>query len=296
MFQSQQTINSYGRIASSFQVCDFVSLDEILVFLNKSPETNSILLSLIVENGLNNQIGNGHFTTYQNLLGKIEGVALMGEKIFFTASSDSALECFAEIICNLESRAFALCEKSQSEKFYQYLKDRDKDYVLHCEEILMVLDTDTTIVEDSIHIQFATQKHLTEIVNANAEIMLSERGYNPLDLNPERFIRAYSKLIDEKRCLVSLIDGEIACKVDLAMTNSLVTYFEGFYVNPNLRRQGIGFSFLQSAIAKYKNSSKYLSLLVDNKNSAAVSLYQKSGYQEKIRFSVSTIFPNEIAS
>jgi ribosomal protein S18 acetylase RimI-like enzyme len=296
MFSNQQTINSYGKIASTFHVCDFVSLDDILVFLNKSPKENSILLSLIIENGLSNQIGNGRFTTYQNLLGNIEGVALMGEKIFFNAASDSALECFAEMICELETKAFALCDKSQSKQFYEYLKQREKDYIVHCEEILMVLDPEYEIVNYSNELQIATQEHLGEIVKANAEIMLSERGYNPLDLNPDRFIRSYSKLIEEKRCLISLLDGEIACKVDLAMTNSLVTYFEGFYVNPKLRQQGVGFSFLQSAIAKFKNTSKYLSLLVDSKNMAAVSLYKKSGYKEILRFSVSTIFPDEIAS
>jgi ribosomal protein S18 acetylase RimI-like enzyme len=296
MFSTQQTINSYSKIATSFQICDFVSMDEVLVFLNRSPEKNSILSSLIIENGLINQIGNGQFTTYQNLLGNIEGLALIGEKVFFNAASDSALEFFAEMICKLENKAFALCDTSQSVRFYEYLKQQEKDYIVHCEEILMVLDSNYAIVSSPFELEIATHEHLGEIVRANSEIMLSERGYNPLDLNPDRFIKSYAKLIDQKRCLISILDGEIACKVDLAMNNSLVTYFEGFYVNPKLRRQGVGFSFLQSVIAKFHHSSKYLSLLVDNKNTAAVSLYEKSGFKEVIHFSVSTIFPDEIAS
>jgi ribosomal protein S18 acetylase RimI-like enzyme len=296
MLANLQSINSFSRINDNYQVCDFVSGDKIFDFLSKNPKSNPILLSVLLENRANKLFENSQFVTYQNILGKIEGVALVGGKFFFKAISDSALECFAEIVCKLKIKTFAVCEKSQAEQFYHFLKQKEKDYVIHCEEVLMIFDSDTEHISQTQNIEIATQMHLKTIVDANAEIIFKERGYNPLVTNAEKFTRFYEKLIDEKRCLVLIKDGEIACKVDLTISNSLVTYFEGFYVNPKLRRQRLGFSFMQSLINNFRNSSKYISLLVDVKNVAAFSLYQKCGYREENRFSISTIYPNEFAS
>lgn len=296
MISNQQSINSFGRIAATFQVCDFVSLDEIISYLKKDARLNSILLSLLLEQGTETPLGNGSFSTYQNIYSDIEGVALIGDKFFFNAISESALECFAEIACSLKTKTFALCEKSYTEQFYKILNQNKKDYVIHCEEILMVFDSELDQSEPSFEFIIADKSHLESIVKANSEIMLSERGYDPLVTNADSFIQSCRKLIDQNRCLVLFKDNEIACKIDLSMTNSLVTYIEGFYVNPKFRRQGLGFSSMLSLISKFKKASKFIALLVDSKNKTAFSLYEKCGFQEVSRFSVSTIYPNELAS
>ncbi len=160
----------------------------------------------------------------------------------------------------------------------------------------MVFDYGQEQIESFQEFIIADQTHLEVIVKANSEIMLSERGYDPLITNADSFIQSYRKLIDQNRCLVSIKDGEIVSKFDLGMTNSLITYVEGFYVNPKFRRQGLGFSSMQSLIRKIKKASKSIALLVDSKNTPAFSLYKKCGFQEVKRFSVSTIYPNEFAS
>ncbi len=126
MISNQQSINSFGRIAATFQVCDFVSLDEILIYLKKDVRLNSILLSVLLEQGRETPHGNGSFSTYQNIYGDLEGVALIGDKFFFNAISESALECFAEMACSLKIKTIALCEQSYTEQFYKILNQQQK--------------------------------------------------------------------------------------------------------------------------------------------------------------------------
>jgi predicted GNAT family acetyltransferase len=264
---------------------------EALEFLSARPIHTVFMAGFIRDNGINSPFNRGTFYACRDRQGRLEGVALIGHATLVEARSDAAMEAFARFAQSDPRARIIMGEESKVEMFWHHYAESGRTPRLICRELLLEQRWPVDDFSDVMDLRSATLEDLGHVVSAHAAMALEEIGINPLESDPVGFRVRTARRIEQGRVWVLIEDGKLVFKADIVSDTPDVIYLEGVYVNPDERGKGYGSRCLMKMGRVLLARSISISLLVNERNEAALALYRKAGYQ--LRSYYNTIFLQE---
>jgi predicted GNAT family acetyltransferase len=257
---------------------------EALAFLSRRPIHTVCMAGLIIENGLISPLNRGEFYACRNVMGHLEGVALIGHATLIEAHSDTALEAFA-LLAQDNTRAHLIRgELEMIERFLNYYTTGRCSPRLICRELLLEQRQSALTHERVNDLRAATLDDLEPILIVNDSMIFEECGVNPLQSDPVGFRQRTARRIERGRVWVWIERGRLLFKTDVISDTPEVIYLEGVYVNPEERGKGYGLRCLTQLGDHLLQRTKSICLLVNEHNQAAIKFYLKAGYTQQGRY------------
>lgn len=264
---------------------------EILQFLSLRPIHTVFMAGFIRDNGVVSSFNRGTFYACRNRLGHLEGVALIGHATLVEARTDKAMAAFAHQAQQDANARIIMGEESKIEKFWRNYADTGCEPRMVCRELLLEQRWPVEAFTDVMDLRPATLEDLGHVVAAHAALAFEECGVNPLENDPVGFRLRTARRIEQGRVWVLIEKDRLIFKADIVSDTPDVIYLEGVYVNPDDRGKGHGSRCLMKMGRVLLARSVSISLLVNERNEAALALYRKAGYQ--LRSYYNTIFLQE---
>ncbi len=125
----------------------------------------------------------------------------------------------------------------------------------------------------------ATPADIAEIIAATLEMYVEETGLALRDSDVEAFSQSVRHKVYESRLWV-LRDrnADLVFHASIAATHPGIAQLEGVYVAPTLRRRGVATAALRTLCAELLRDRETITLLVNERNEAARTLYRKLGF------------------
>lgn len=261
---------------------------EVLNFLAQRPLHTVAMVSLIRDNGLVSPLNRGTFYGCRDLMGELEGVALIGHATLIEARTDAGLAAFAPITRDCEQTHVMMGECDKLATFWHHYAEDGASPDLLCREMLFEQRFPMQGLQSVPGLRRATLDDLEMLVPVQAQLAFEECGVNPLEKDPEGFRSRCARRIEQGRSWLWVEDGRLMFRVDIIAETSDVVYLEGVYVNPEERGKGHGQRCMaqlgQTLLARVKS----ICLLVNEKNQKGAGFYRKAGY--KLRSYYDTIY------
>lgn len=261
---------------------------EVLDFLAERPLHTVIMSSFVRDNGLVSALNRGTFYGYRSEDGGLEGVALIGHATMVEARTEEALAAFARLAHESQSGHVILGEKDKVGRFWGYYSAGEESPRLLCREMLLEQRWPVAVREKVKGLRLATANDLGLVMPVQAEMAYGESGVNPLEKDPEGFRRRCARRIEMGRVWVWVEDGRLIFKADIISETPEVIYLEGVWVNPEERGKGYGLRCMSQLGRELLERASSISMLVNERNSKALSLYRRAGY--KLRGCYDTIY------
>ncbi len=261
---------------------------EVLEFLAVRPIHTVFMAGFIRDNGIISPFNRGDFYGCRDGAGRLEGVALIGHVILVEARSDAAMNAFARLAQSDARPHLIMGEESKIDAFWQHYAESGREPRMVCRDLLMEQRWPVENFSDVLALRQATIDDLGHVVAAHASLSVEEHGVNPLEQDPIGFRIRTARRIEQGRVWVLIENDKLVFKADIVSDTPEVIYLEGVYVNPDERGKGYGSRCLMKMGRVLLSRSISLSLLVNERNEAAVALYRKAGYQ--LRSYYHTIF------
>jgi predicted GNAT family acetyltransferase len=270
----------YFSALSSVSVRQLVSNDqeEVLAFLSERPLHTVAMAGFIRDNGVVSPLNRGTFYGCRNLMGQLEGVALIGHAILMETRSDSALEAFVEIAEKCTTAHMIMGEQQRLAEFWSYYSEAGQEMRLACRELLFELRWPIEVREEVPDLRLATPDELELVMPVQAEA-LEESGVNPMERDLQGFRQRCLRRIQMGRTWVSVQNGRLLFKAEVVAETPEVTYLEGVWVSPDDRRRGYGLRCASQLARNLLSRSQSLCLLINETKTEAHSFYQKAGYK-----------------
>ena len=125
----------------------------------------------------------------------------------------------------------------------------------------------------------AISADLARIIPVHAALATEESGLNPLEMDPEGFVRRCEQRIERGRTWVWVENGELIFKADVVSDTPDVVYLEGVWVSPNHRGKSCGLRSLSQLCANLLQRTKSVALLVNERNLSARRFYERAGFK-----------------
>lgn len=261
---------------------------EVLEFLAARPIHTVFMAGFIRDNGIISPFNRGTFYGCRDQHGRLEGVALIGHATLVEARTEAAMQAFARL-AQMDARAHIIMgEETKIETFWQHYSESGREPRLVCRDLLMEQRWPVENFSDVLALRQATLEDLGHVVSAHAAVALEECGVNPLENDPIGFRIRTARRIEQGRVWVLIENDKLIFKADIVSDTPEVIYLEGVYVNPDERGKGYGTRCLMKMGRVLLSRSVSISLLVNERNEAALALYRKAGYQ--LRSYYNTIF------
>jgi predicted GNAT family acetyltransferase len=261
---------------------------EVLDFLAERPLHTVIMASFVRDNGLVSPLNRGTFYACRDEEGRLEGVALIGHATMVEARTEEALAAFARLARESQSGHVILGEREKVERFWDYYATGEESPRLLCREMLLEQRWPVAVQEEVNGLRLATADDLEMVIPVQAEMAYEESGVNPLERDPEGFRRRCARRIEMGRVWVWVEDGRLMFKAEIISETPEVIYLEGIWVNPAERGKGYGLRCMSQMGRELLGRVGSLSMLVNERNSKALSLYRRAGY--KLRGCYDTIY------
>ena len=261
---------------------------EALEFLAARPIHTVFMAGFIRDNGIISPFNRGTFYGCRDHHGRLEGVALIGHATLVEARTDAAMYAFARL-AQVDARAHIIMgEETKIETFWQHYAESGREPRMICRDLLMEQRWPVENFPDVLALRQATLEDLGHVISAHAAIAFEEYGVNPLENDPIGFRIRTARRIEQGRVWVLIENDNLIFKADIVSDTPEVIYLEGVYVNPNERGKGYGSRCLMKMGRVLLSRAISISLLVNERNEAALALYRKAGYQ--LRSYYHTIF------
>lgn len=261
---------------------------EVLAFLAVRPLHTVIMSSFIRDNGLVSTLNRGTFYACRNEDGSLEGVALIGHVTLIEAHANAVLETFARLAQGCQSAHVIMGEQEKLERFWGYYAEAGQTPRLICRELLFEQKWPVQVREEVPELRLATMADLALVAPVQAQMAFDEGGVNPMARDPEGFRRRCARRIEQGRVWVWVEAGRLIFKADVIAETPEVNYLEGIWVNPAERGRGYGLRCISQLSRSLLMRTGSVSLLVNEQNPKAVTLYSKAGY--KLRSCYDTIY------
>lgn len=261
---------------------------EVLDFLARRPLHTVVMSSFVRDNGLVSPLNRGTFYSCRNEAGDLEGVALIGHATMVEARTEEALAAFARLARESQSGHVILGEREKVGRFWDYYAAGGESPRLLCREMLLEQRWPVAVREEVKGLRLATADDLELVVPVQAEMAYEESGVNPLERDPEGFRRRCARRVEMGRVWVWVEDGRLIFKADIISETPEVIYLEGVWVNPADRGKGYGLRCMSQLGRELLARAGSISMLVNERNSKALSLYSRAGY--KLRGCYDTIY------
>jgi len=264
---------------------------EALEFLAARPIHTVFMSGFIRDNGIVSPLNRGTFYGCRDHMGRLEGIALIGHAVLVEVRSDEALAAFARLAQQDGSPQIIMGEEAKIDKFWEHYSESGRSPRLICRDLLMEQRWPVEEFADVVELRPATLDDLGHVMTAHAAMAFEEIGVNPLETDPVGFRMRTARRIEQGRVWVFIDNGRLIFKTDIVCDTPDVIYLEGVYVNPEERGKGYGSRCLKKMGRVLLARSVSISLLVNERNEAALSLYRKAGYQ--LRSYYNSIFLQE---
>lgn len=255
--------------------CEAIALD----FLSRRPAHTAYAAGLIHANGLESPANRGDFYAYYGREKAVEGVALIGHAVTFEASSVAAIEALARRASQRRDTVLIRGERDKIKNFWRPYAEDARVASNTCHEKLLELKAPSHSSDSDYDLRPATPDELEQAVSMNVELALSERGNDPLKLDPEGFRQRLLRRIQRGQVWVWVLQGKVIFKAEIITRTSEVVYLEGIYVHRDERGQGHGLRSMRQLGQILLRNARSLCLFVNERNHAAQALYRKAGYQ-----------------
>jgi uncharacterized protein len=252
---------------------------EVLGFLSSRPIHTIYMVGLIRDNGLVSPLNRGVFWAYRNREGKLEGVALLGQKTVIEAHSESALKAFAQFVLAIPHPHLIRGEEAQIKDLADYLSGKGRKPHRVCPELLLEQRAYIEGVESVADLQPAELSDSDQVIAINTTMAFAEIGVNPLARDPVGFCQRVARRIKQDRVWVLVEKGRIVFKADVISETPQVSFVEGVYVHPEKRGRGYGFRCLTQLGRQLLARTSSICLVVNQENKRAQALYNKAGYR-----------------
>lgn len=254
--------------------------ETVMEFLNKRPVHTVVMASFINDNGLESSLNRGKFYGYRNAKGTLEGVALIGHSTLVEARSEEAIAAFATIAKTSETPVNLIMSAGKdAERFWQYFTDGLKEPRLSCRELLFETAFPFMVRDCNWDVRLATAEELIPVAEAQAEVAFLESGVCPLAKDREGFLARVQRRIEQGRVFVAVEDGKLLFKADIIAESNDVIYLEGFYVDPEHRRKGIGSSCLSKLNLMLLERASNICLLSNVDHKGAHKSFGMAGFR-----------------
>jgi hypothetical protein len=267
---------------------DGVNRQEVLDFLAERPLHTVIMSSFVRDNGLVSPLNRGTFYACRDGEGRLEGVALIGHATIVEARTEEAMAAFARLARESKSGHVILGEKDKVGRFWDYYATDEEAPRLLCREMLLEQRWPVAVQDEVKGLRLATAEDLELVIPVQAEMAYEESGVNPLERDPEGFRRRCARRIEMGRVWVWVEEGRLIFKADIISETPEVIYLEGVWVNPSERGKGYGLRCMSQLGRELLARAGSISMLVNERNSKALSLYRRAGY--KLRGCYDTIY------
>jgi ribosomal protein S18 acetylase RimI-like enzyme len=252
---------------------------EVLAFLSLRPIHTIYMAGLIRDNSLVSPLNRGTFYAYRNREGKLEGVALLGQKTVIEAHSENAFEAFAQLTLDNPHPHLIRGELTQIERLLARFSEDGRQPRLTCRELLLEQLTPLAGAAPVPDLRPATFADLEQVISINAMMAFEENGVNPLERDAQGVCQRVIRRIEQGREWVLVERGRIIFKADVISETPEMAFVEGVYVHPEERGRGYGFRCLTQLGHRLLARAAAICLVVNAENQKAQALYQKSGYQ-----------------
>lgn len=272
------------RLADQSGVTPLTGRDEreVFDFLKIRPVHTVIMRSFIADNGFTSEFNRGRFYGYRNAAGVLEGVALIGHSTLVEARSEAALMNLALKARESETPINLMMSDGDSiESFWRYYAGTASAPRLVCLELLFEIKHPLLVREPVPAMRQARAEDLLPIAEAHAAVALAESGADPLERDPEGFLRRVLRRIEQGRVWVVFEDGELVFKADVVAETPEVMYLEGIYVDPARRGRGLGTRCLSQLSRTLLDRVRSLCLLSNINFHQAHKAYLKAGFKSR---------------
>ena len=260
---------------------------EVLAFLAARPIHTVIMAGLIRDNGLVSTLNRGTFLACRDILGNLEGVALIGHVTMVETDNEEALQLFAELAQAHQRAHVIIGEQEKVRSFWDCYGPAGQAPRTVCRELLFEQRWPVQALEP-VALRLATLDDLEILAPVHAQMAFEECGVNPLEKDPIGFRERMARRIELGRVWVWIEAGKLIFKGDIQSDTPEQIYLEGVYTNPAERGKGYGLRCLSQLSRLLLEKSQSLCVLVNELNPSAQLFYRKGGY--KMRGYYDTIY------
>ena len=261
---------------------------EVLQFLAQRPIHTVTMMSLIHDNGIVSPFNRGTFYGCRDLIGQLEGVALVGHATLMETVSDRALAALAQVARECPHTHMIMGEKERVADFWSHYSEAGRRQRLACREWLYELSWPVETREPVAGLRPATESELDLVMPIQAELAFAESGVNPLHVDPEGFRGRCLRRIEQGRTWVIVESGELIFKADVISKTAQVIYLEGVWLREEYRHRNLGTRFMSELLRRLLHDTKSICLLVNETNELAQGFYRKCGFH--FRATYETVF------
>lgn len=283
-------IAAMGGAHNSINVLALKAQDEpeVLAFLAHRPLHTVFMCGMIKDNGLVSELNRGTFCAHRDHAGKLDGVALIGHATLTEAHSEDALNAFAQAASVCSKTRLILGEHDKISRLWDAFTVAGHTARSIAREHLLEQSLPVRHFDRITDLRPATLADIVLVMEAHAAVAFDESGSNPMDTDPLGFRLRTARRIEQGRVWVWIKDDRLIFKADVVSDTPEVAYVEGVYVAPGERGKDYGTRCMMQMGLRLLARSVSVSLLVNEKNEAALRLYYKAGF--RLRSLYDTIF------
>ena len=126
--------------------------------------------------------------------------------------------------------------------------------------------------------RYAALSDLDRLVPACAAMHKEEVGIDPMLRDPAGYRERVRELVERKRSIVRVEQGEIASKCEFSAVTRNAVQLMGVWSNPRFRRRGLARATLREVCGHLFRQRKAVTLFVNDFNSPAIALYESLGF------------------
>ncbi len=253
--------------------------EEALAFLAARPLNTFILGGFIRDNGLESPRNRGDFYACRDREGRLVGVALFGHAALFEARCDATVVAFARHARSLPPAHIVGGEPHEVDLFWANYSRADDPEPRLVRSLVFELRHPVEVPPPAPELRPADASLVEEVARVHAEIAFSASGVNPLEADPEGFMRRTAERVGRGRVWVCADEGRLNFKADVISETPEVIYLEGVYVAPSERGKGFGLRCLAQLSMELLKRARSVVVLVVEDNGPAVSLYRRAGFR-----------------
>jgi predicted GNAT family acetyltransferase len=149
---------------------------------------------------------------------------------------------------------------------------------------LLVMAASGLRVQPSSPVRRATRGDLDGLSLAAAAMHREEMGFDPLAADASAWRARMASLIERGWAWVWTAAGRVIFKTELSAWTPDVVQLQGVYTDPAHRGQGVATAALASVCAALFGEVELCSLYVNHYNTAALSVYQRLGFERVADF------------
>jgi len=283
----------YGKAQSREDLIPFVAVpdlsrvemlteenrNEVFEFLNVRPVHTVVMTSFLQDNGFESEHNRGSYYGYRDEQGSLEGVALIGHSTLVEARSDEALRAFALIARRSETPINLMMSEGRAiERFWEFFRQEGAEPRHVFTEKLFELKFPFLVQNCEWEVRTARPAEIETIAKAHAEVAFIETGEDPLEKDPEGFLKRCARRIEQGRTFVVFEDGNLVFKADIVAETDNVIYLEGIYVSPEYRGRGAGPKCLSNLSLLLLERVENICMLSNLEFEAAHRSFERAGY------------------